>query len=1026
MSVDRSYVLLLLCFFLSGLAALVYETAWTREFAFVFGTSELAIATVLAAYMAGLALGAAVAGRVAHRITRPVLVYGLLELGIALAALAVPLGIVAARALYVAVFGGQEGIPDAGGLATSLFYLACSFLILLVPTAMMGATLPLLARHAVREDSQIGGRIGVLYAVNTAGAVSGVVIGAFVLLPAIGLRATIVSAAAVNALVFALAWALARRAPAVATPAEAPASAAPLAGGPARWILPLIAAAGFVSFTYEVLWVRLVGHVVGSGTHAFATMLGSFLLGIALGAAAASRIASSPRRAATGFAVTQLGIAALSLAAFAFVDQIPGLTHALRGRELSKLWADTAACALTLFPAALCIGATFPFAVRILARDRDDAGPASARVYAANTAGSIAGSVCAGFFLVPGLGFAGAMTFCVVANLSIAGLAALLLAPRRPLLAIAAAVGGVALAIAPPTTPWRMLRATSMNAGLPAWGPVAYLAVGRSSTVLVTDNRNAFALRNNGLPEAGMAKDGTHILRHTLTHWLTSLTVLARPEAKNLLLVGFGGGMALEIVPDSIERIDVIELEPEVIDANRSIGSQRWRDPLADPRVHVHLNDARNALLLAESRFDAIVSQPSHPWAGGAAHLYTREFFELASSRLTPEGVFVQWIGLPFVDEELLRSLFATLNGVFPHVRAYSPPPDGSVLFLASNAPFDMERSVARALAEHPEDFALLGIRSVEDVTANLLLDEEGTRRFGEGAPVNRDDHNLLQNRSGRLGGFGLMQGVDALIAPLDPLTRGLPEGTDAFYLLRDLAPVRARRVAESLPDPVERSVGLAIADLADNKRFGAERRLREVLAEDPRQRDARAALLRLQAGRIADGLDPATLVAPPLTAAEHAVADGWRARAEDPTGASLRDLEDRLAAVARRHPLGVEAARLRIQARLRSGDPQALEEAVVLAEESLGDRPDPASILLRAEAVAASGDIGLALEVLLDLANSIDPRLASSQALLLRGRRIAAELPIQPELAQLQATVLQRYGTRARGGAAGGTPTDS
>jgi hypothetical protein len=157
---DRSFPLLLLCFFGSGLAALVYETSWTREFSFVFGTSELAIATVLAAYMAGLAAGSAIAGRYAHRLTRPVLAYGLLELGIAITALAVPLGVAGSRWFYVAWFGGREALAAAGGLATSLFYLICSFVILLLPTGMMGATLPLLARYAVRDDSHLGKRVG--------------------------------------------------------------------------------------------------------------------------------------------------------------------------------------------------------------------------------------------------------------------------------------------------------------------------------------------------------------------------------------------------------------------------------------------------------------------------------------------------------------------------------------------------------------------------------------------------------------------------------------------------------------------------------------------------------------------------------------------------------------------------------------------------------------------------------------------------------------------------------------------------
>ena len=192
MTASLRFPLLLLCFLLSGFAALLYETAWTREFAFVFGTSELAVVSVLAAYMGGLAAGAGVAARLAPRVRRPVLVYGLLELGIAASALAVPSAIRAATALYtLRLRRASRRRPRQGQLAGALFYLLCSFAILLVPTGLMGATLPLLARHAVRRDDEIGRRIGLLYAINTAGAVLGTLCAAFVLLPALGLRATV-------------------------------------------------------------------------------------------------------------------------------------------------------------------------------------------------------------------------------------------------------------------------------------------------------------------------------------------------------------------------------------------------------------------------------------------------------------------------------------------------------------------------------------------------------------------------------------------------------------------------------------------------------------------------------------------------------------------------------------------------------------------------------------------------------------------------------------------------------------------
>jgi len=202
--------LLLLCFFASGGAALLYQTAWAREFATVFGTSELAVAAVLAAYMAGLAAGAALAGRFAGRVRRPVLAYGALELGIALGALAVPLGIRGVTALYVSQFGGLDVLPEGESLARTLFHVAGAFVVLMPCAALMGATLPLLARHAVRSDQQIGPRVGLLYAMNTAGAIAGTVCTGFWLLPALGLRHTVYVGVGINFLVFLAAAALAR------------------------------------------------------------------------------------------------------------------------------------------------------------------------------------------------------------------------------------------------------------------------------------------------------------------------------------------------------------------------------------------------------------------------------------------------------------------------------------------------------------------------------------------------------------------------------------------------------------------------------------------------------------------------------------------------------------------------------------------------------------------------------------------------------------------------------------------------
>lgn len=253
-NMDLRFILLLVCFFVSGFAALLYQTAWTREFAFLFGTSELAVVAVLAAYMGGLALGAAAAARFVGRLRRPVLAYGVLEAGIAVGALCVPLLIRIVQSIYLAVAGGLDAPPETMGLTTALFHLAGSFVVLVPCTALMGATLPLLARYAVSEDAQVGPRIGVLYAVNTLGAIAGTLVAAFVFLPEFGLRHTVYIGIAGNVIVFLAAAALARGLAGITPEGNAASAATGGRRGHFHWILPAMTASGAVSFIYEVLW----------------------------------------------------------------------------------------------------------------------------------------------------------------------------------------------------------------------------------------------------------------------------------------------------------------------------------------------------------------------------------------------------------------------------------------------------------------------------------------------------------------------------------------------------------------------------------------------------------------------------------------------------------------------------------------------------------------------------------------------------------------------------------------------------
>lgn len=967
MRVDGRFLLLLGCFLLSGMAGLVYQTAWTQQFALAFGASELAVVAVLAAYMAGLTLGAAAAAHWVGRVRRPVLAYALLEAGVALGALAVPGALRLADRLQVAWLGSGTALADGGSLATVAFHLAASFVILAVPTGLMGATLPLLARSAVARDEELGGRVGTLYTVNTLGAAAGALLGGFVLLPALGLGRTVWVGVALNAAACVLALPLFRAAPAAAG-GEARPAAPPLANA---HVLPLLAAGSAISFLYEVAWTRLLTFLLGGSIYAFATMLGTFLLGIALGAGVAARVARTEQGARRGFVLAQIGTALSSVAAFRLLDALPALAARLAAEGVGRMTAGALLAALVLLPGSACIGSTFPLAVRLLAPHAEQAASASARAFAWSTVGAVVGAVGGGLFVLPALRFDGTARALAVAGVLL-GLAAL--AGARPVPRLLGALSVAALlacVLLPVRTPWTLLGRSTL-AG--EWtGDVVFWAVGRGSTVMVFDTGGEWRLASNGLPESAITPPGARANRYGTAHWLSLLAVAARPEARSLMVVGLGAGKTIEEVPPSVEEIHVVELEEEIVHANQVLSTRRANDPLRDPRLRLHLNDARSALLLTDRRFDAIVSQPSHPWTAGAAHLFTREFFTLASGRLTPDGVFVLWMGQQFVDEPLLRSLLSTLSAVFPHVEVYDPRPGGSFLFLAAQRPLRVHESAARAIAAAPGMWAGQGITSVEDVMAARVQDEAGVRKVAEGAPVNTDQRNLLQARSPRILDRPLgIAGSDRVFAPFDPLRADAPTAAGLRHVnrfIRERRLPRARRMAGALGTEFERLVGAALLDAAEGRAAVAAGKLAALRAERPEAPEPLHALLLLRAEALVGGEDPdGILRAVAADPAASAVLQGWRLSRASGL-AEVRPLEEALAAIPAHATLHDTALRLRVGWRLASGDAARAREAIAMLDTHMAESATPRDALLRARLGIAAGDAPVVFASLLEIA---------------------------------------------------------
>jgi spermidine synthase len=427
---EQATALLLPLFFVSGGTALIYQTLWNRDLHLVFGTSTFAIATVLAAFMAGLALGGAVMARYADRMSRPLLAYGVLEIGIGLYALAFPWLVSLASIAYLAV-ARQLALPP---LVFGLVQFALVGVTLLLPTAAMGATLPLLARFATSKLGAAGDRIGTLYAVNTAGAVFGTWLAGFILLPQLGLWSTTVLAALANLLLGGAAIGLSvwARSGSEAVEEDAPVVEDDLEKPFTPHLVPVALAlgvAGFSSLVYEVAWTRVLALMIGASVYAFSVMLLAFLVGIAVGGKLGGPLADRvlARRGQAGvlqlLAGIELGVAGLSYGLMYVFPELPfwyvWVFDALgAGDSPTMMWVTSLVVSgLVMTPPAVLMGIAFPVAVRAVVGDRDALGGPVGNVYAANTVGGMCGAFLAGFVLLPFVGVQSTIFIAAIGNL---------------------------------------------------------------------------------------------------------------------------------------------------------------------------------------------------------------------------------------------------------------------------------------------------------------------------------------------------------------------------------------------------------------------------------------------------------------------------------------------------------------------------------------------------------------------------------------------------------------------------------
>jgi spermidine synthase len=768
----------------SGACALAYQVAWLRALRLVFGSTTEAAATTLAIFLGGLGFGALVLGRRADRAGNPVRLYALLEAGVAGGALASLLLIPLVRFIYVTAGGASTlGLPAATALRIGL----CG-LVLGPPTFLMGGTLPAAVRALEHAADRSRRTVGLLYGMNTVGAVLGTLWATFVSLESWGTAGTLLSAVAINLLVAAAAFTLARgkwglgkwglaerrqeaRPPGREAPRPSPDAKGATPSTPAAPVWLVLGAAGAVGAAFllmEIVWYRMLAPILGGSAYTIGLILALALLGIGAGGLLYAAGRADRRPTLFAFVMSCL-IEALCIAMpYALGDRLALFAMDTRSwaagnfPALVLTWA--AVTAVVVLPAAVVAGYQFPLLIALLGTREHRVGREVGLAYATNTAGAIAGSLAGGFGLLPLLTAPGLWRGVVYLLVGVAAVTAAeawrqaVPARRLALAALFAALAvSLCAAVDGPTAFWRYSavgagRVASLGAGSNdvrqllnrERAGLLWEAEGRESSIAV-DRSNALTFVVDGKSDGNALGDAPTQVMSGL------IGTLLHQDPKRALVIGLGTGSTagwLARVP-SIERVDVVELEPAVLHVAELCAPVN-QNVLRNPKVHLVLGDGREVLLTTPERYDIIFSEPSNPYRAGVASLFTREFYRAAAARLRPGGIFVQWVQAYEVQPSTVATVYATLRTVFPFVETWEVNIRGDLLLTAGLEPrvLDGELLRSRALAE-PYRTALAkvwGVSGIEGLLSAYVGNADFAAAQARGSNrINTDDRTVLE-----------------------------------------------------------------------------------------------------------------------------------------------------------------------------------------------------------------------------------------------------------------------------------------
>jgi spermidine synthase len=784
----------------SGCCALSYQTIWQQSLQLVFGGSTAASGAVLAIFMGGLGAGNLWFGRRIDQTTNPLRLYAYLELGVAISAAGSLWVIDLAREAYL-VSGGQTTLGI--GLATA-YRLLLATLVLFVPTFLMGGTLPAAAKGATSAQDVSRTSLALVYACNTLGALVGTGLVSLILIEAWGLRATLLSAAAVNFLLgmtaFVLSW-LPSSTIAVkdAVTIEQITGSAVVERAGSKLSLGTICAAagvsGFCFFLMEIVWFRMLAPILGGNSYTFGVILMMVLLGIGIGSFCYTLVYRSRRPETWHFSLTCCLVGLSVIVPYWWGDGLAiwvAKSQAnLTGQEdtfnaLLAIWFK--ATGIVVLPAAIVSGFQFPLLMGLIGEGDEELGYQAGVAFAANTLGSIAGALIGGFGLLPLLTAPGVWKGTALVMLVMGwwiGLKGLRVTSNAPawvrglLILVPSVLTVCGLLATGPTAVWRHSSIGVLRAAIPADRSANSMMNWQRSTQrmivkefegvegcigLMAQNGYSFVL--NGKSDGNAVHDaGTQIM-------LGLLGGMLHPAPKEVVVVGLGSGETAGWLAEaeSVRQVDVIELEPAMLEVAK-LCSVVNRNALANPKVQVYLNDAREFLLTSRKQYDLIVSEPSNPYRVGVANLFTKEFYAAASSKLANGGLFVQWLQGYEVDEETVKIVLRTLSTVFPKVEMWQSE-SGDMLLLCRPESMPESLDLPRIRERlNSEPFrsgvaAAWRVNTAEQFFAHQVASGETLQAYREQGAVNTDDRNLLA--------YGFARSLSRKRVEVVPKLRGL------------------------------------------------------------------------------------------------------------------------------------------------------------------------------------------------------------------------------------------------------------